>query len=97
VCIYLTHSDALLYLRDIKAIKGKSEMKSSVLPAAMRKLLNSNSSLIPHCCKIYTRIISCSRYTNRLEIWRKMVQSYCYRQSQVKVQDDLVMFPFGRE
>jgi len=68
-------------------------MKSlSVVPAALRKFLNSNSSPIPHYCKIYSRILSCSRYTNRREIWREMMQSYCYRQAQVKVQDDLVMF-----
>jgi hypothetical protein len=68
-------------------------MKSlMVVPAAMRKFLNSNSSFIPHCFKIYNRVISCSRYTNRLEIWREMMQSYCYRQSQVKLKDGLVMF-----
>jgi len=67
-------------------------MKSSVVPAAMIKFLNSDSSFIPHCCKIYSRILSCRRYTNRREMWREMMQSYCYRQSQVKIQDDLVMF-----
>jgi len=69
-----------LYLRDIKAIKGKSENEFIGLPAAMSKFRNSESSFIPHCCKINSRILSCCRYTNRREIWRDRMQSCCYRQ-----------------
>jgi hypothetical protein len=66
-------------------------MKSSVVPAAMRKFQNLNPSFIPHFCKQYSRILSCNPYTNRREIWKEMLQSYCCRQSQVKVQDGLVI------